>query len=131
MRATAIAEYTGRSYRSIRRDLERWEKRGMEGLSDGSAPGNKRSLGEVERQWLGEKLAEGVNYTASDLAAGLRQQFGVRANRENVRLCLRAMGYSWQRNRYVPVKEVDPKLLREHQASLETLKRGLKKVASS
>lgn len=74
MRATAIAEHPGRHYRSLRRDLECWEK----------------------QQRLREKLAEGVNDTAGDLAAGLRQQFGGRANRENVRLCLKEMGYGWR-----------------------------------
>jgi transposase len=131
MGATAIAEYTGRNYRSIRRDLERWEKHGMAGLTDGSAPGNKSPLGEEQRAWLLEKLTEEVNHTASDLAAGLRARFGVRANRESVRLCLREMGYSWKRNRYVPVKAVDPEMLHEHKASLETLTRGRKKVGSS
>jgi transposase len=131
MGARAIAQYTGRNYRSIRRDLERWEQRGVEGLSDGSAPGKKSPLNEVHRQWLQEKLADGVNHTASTLAAGLRERFGIRANRENVRVCLRELGYTWQRNRYVPVKEVNPEVLREHKASLETLKRGTRRSAGS
>jgi transposase len=131
MGASEIGEYTGRHYRSIIRDLERWEERGMAGLSDGSAPGNKRALGEEQRAWLLEKLTEEVNHTASDLAAGLQARFTIRANRENVRVCLRDMGYSWKRNRYVPIKTVDPERLHEHKASLETLKRGRKKVGSS
>jgi transposase len=131
MGAAAIAEYTGRNYRSIIRDLERWEARGIEGLTDGSAPGNKSPLGEEQRVWLREKLTEEVNYSANDLAKGLRERFTIRANRESVRVCLRELGYSWQRHRYVPVKAVDTKLLHEHKASLEILKRGHKQVASS
>ena len=75
MGATEIAEYTGRNYRSIIRDLERWERRGMEGLVDGSAPGNRSPLGEAERAWLAEQLAYDVNHTASDLAEQLRERF--------------------------------------------------------
>lgn len=131
MSASKISEYSGRNYRSIIRDLERWEERGIEGLSDGSAPGNKSPLGEEQRAWLREKLTEEMNHTASDLATGLRELFNIRANRESVRACLRELGYSWQRNRYVPVKEVDPELLHEHKASLETLKRGHTKAGSS
>lgn len=131
MGAADIGAYTGRNYRSVIRDLERWEERRVEGLSDGTAPGNKSPLGEEQRAWLREKLTEEVNHTASDLAAGLRERFDIRANRENVRVCLLELGYSWQRNRYVPVKEVNPELMQEHKASLETLKRGRRKVASS
>jgi hypothetical protein len=36
------------------------------------------------------------------------------------------LGYCWKRTRYVPCKEINPELEREHRASLETLKRGLK-----
>lgn len=131
MSAAEIAEYSGRGYRSIIRDLERWEERGFEGLGDGSAPGNKSPLGAAQQQWLREKLMEDLKHTASDLAEQLRKRFNIRANRESVRVCLREMGYSWQRNRYVPVKEGDPELLHEHKTSLETLKRGRRRVGSS
>ena len=37
---------------------------------------------------------------------------------------LRRLGYSWKRARYAPAKKLDPEVRKEHQASLETLKRG-------
>ncbi len=46
-----IAAYTGRSEASVLRDLDRWERRGFEGLADGTAPGNApRVRGEVKRR---------------------------------------------------------------------------------
>ncbi|WP_414658024.1 hypothetical protein ACINK0_14345 [Deinococcus sp. VB343] len=37
---------------------------------------------------------------------------------------LKRLGYSWKRARYAPAKKLDPEVMQEHQASLETLKRG-------
>jgi hypothetical protein len=38
-----ISSYTGRSPASIARDLDRWTRRGLEGLADGSAPATRRA----------------------------------------------------------------------------------------
>jgi len=130
MRLEVVAEYSGRSP-SISRDLDRWEERGLEGLADGKAPGNKSRIGEEQRIFLREKLAEERTWTAIALAEELLRRFGLRANRESVRVCLLGMGYSWKRNRYVPVKTPDPQLLVESKADLDTLKRGRKKAAWS
>src|SRR5215203_1888709 len=40
----AIASYTGRSRASIARNINRWRRRGLEGLADGTAPGNPPSI---------------------------------------------------------------------------------------
>lgn len=120
--AQEIAEYTGRGYREVLRDLDRWEARGLEGLADGQAPGNPSALGGEQRGFIAEKLAEERTWTAGALAEELTRRFGLSTNRESVRVCLLGMGYTWKRNRYVPVKNPDSELLVESQADLETLK---------
>jgi transposase len=50
-----IAAYTGRSRMSVCRDLDRWEQRGLEGLADGTAPGNPPRVTEEARAFLRER----------------------------------------------------------------------------
>jgi hypothetical protein len=53
-----IASYTGRSSMSIARDLDRWGERGMEGLADGSAPGNPPRISQKMRAYMQGRLSE-------------------------------------------------------------------------
>jgi hypothetical protein len=47
-----IASYTGRSPTSIARDLDRWGEWGLEGLADGTAPGNPQRITEEVRGYM-------------------------------------------------------------------------------
>jgi transposase len=58
-----IASYTGRSPASVARDLDRWRERGLEGLADGTAPGNPPRITEEAKTFLREKLSEQRTWT--------------------------------------------------------------------
>src|SRR5918995_2972058 len=66
-----IASYTGRSPTSIARDLDRWGERGLEGLADGTAPGNPQRISEEVRG----RLTEERTWNATQLAEVLEEEF--------------------------------------------------------
>ena len=70
------------------------------------------------------KLSETRVWNSTLLGEAIEQAFGVSIKREAVRVKLLELGYSWKRTRYAPGKQADPEVVSEHQASLETLKRG-------
>lgn len=119
-----IAEHTGRTYGTICQDLGRWHERSMEGLADGVASNQPEKINPDMRAFILEKLQEERTWTCNQLTEAVLEAFGIKVGREAMRLRILAMGYCWKRTRYVPCHEVNPELLREHQASLETLKRG-------
>jgi transposase len=127
----AIASYTGRSRASIARDLDRWKRRGLEGLADGTAPGNPPRITEEARRYMEERLTEERTWNATQLAEALKEEFSVVVSPEAVRQHLHSMGYTWKRTRYVPNKAPDPDAEREAREELEALKRGHKKARSS
>ena len=96
-----ISSYTGRSRASIGRDLDRFEERGLEGLLDGTAPGNPPRITQQARTFMEGKLSEERTWNAAQLAEALAEDFGVEVTPEAVRQHLRSMGYSWKRTRYV------------------------------
>lgn len=122
--AEEMAVYLGRSYRSVLRDLQRWEARGVEGLADGEKPGQRSPLGEVEKAYIRERLAEASAWTATTLAEAINKKFKLNVNRESMRVCLLGMGYSWQRQRYVPIKTPDAKRVSEAKEALEGFKKS-------
>ncbi len=124
-----IASYTSRGRSSILRDFDRWQQHRFEGLVDATAHGQPERITAKMRSHLLERLQEQRTWTASQLADELDEVFGVRVTPEAIRLRLRELGYRWKRTRYVPFEEIEPELLREHRASLETLKKGLSKDA--
>lgn len=123
MKAEEIASYTGRHVSTVLRDYERWEALGIAGLKDGRAPGQRSPLGEEERGFLREKLSEERSWTASQLAEAVNKKFKLKVNRESMRVCLHELGYSWQRQRYVPVKQPDAEVLATKQAEFDSLKK--------
>jgi transposase len=123
MKAEAIAAYTGRHVSTVLRDFERWEALGLEGLQDGRAPGRRSPLGEQEQSFLTDKLTEERSWTALQLAHAVHEKFELKVNRESMRVCLHSMGYSWQRHRYVPVKQPDAEVLAAKQAEFDSLKK--------
>jgi transposase len=127
-----IAAYTGRSPASIGRDLDRWEGRGLEGLADGTAPGNPPRITEEVRGFMEEKLAEQERtWNATQLAEAVAEGFGVGVTPEAIRQHLVAMGYRWKRTRYVPSEEPDPEEERQAREELEALKKGPPRANSS
>ena len=63
-----IASYTGRSPASIARDFDRWRERGVEGLADGTAPGNPPLITEEAKTFMRGKLSEERTWNATQLA---------------------------------------------------------------
>ncbi|MEJ7816552.1 MAG: winged helix-turn-helix domain-containing protein [Rubrobacter sp.] len=127
----AISTYTGRSRASVGRDLDRFKKRGFEGLFDATAPGNLPRITQEARTFMEGKLSEERTWNATQLAEALGEGFGVEVTPEAVRQHLRSMGYSWKRTRYVPNKAPDPEQERKAREELEGLKKGLEKARSS
>lgn len=125
MQAKEIAAYTGRHLSSVLRDYSRWEEKGLVGLADGAIPGRRSPIGEKERKFLEEKLQEQRSWTAWQLAEALEEKFQLKVNRESMRVCLHALGYSWQRHRYVPVKQPEAELLEQRQQELTEFKKSL------
>jgi transposase len=125
-----IAAYAGRSETSVLRDLDRWEKRGFEGLADGTAPGRvPRISGEV-REFMKQRLSEDRTWNASRLAEALAERFGIFASGESIRQHLLSMGFRWKRTRYAPAKEPVAEEERRAREELEELKRGLRRERS-
>lgn len=127
-----INAYTGRNRVSIGRDFDRWQERGLEGLADGAAPGYPPRVTEEVRAFLGEKLSEEERtWNATQLAEAVEEVFGVGVTPETIRQHLLAMGFRWQRTRYVPSRPPDPEQERKARSELEELKRGPKEASAS
>jgi transposase len=126
-----IAEYTGRSESTLLRDFNRWEAKKIEGLADGKASGQRSPLGEAEKAYIREKLSEDRAWTATTLAEAVNKKFKLNVNRESMRVCLLDMGYTWQRQRYVPIKTPDAKQLSEAKETLEGFKKKPRRVKLS
>lgn len=123
-RVPKIAAYLGRGDESIRRDLKRWHEHGLEGLADGTAPGQAPLITDEMKSYLIKRLAEERSWTASQLADEVAARFKVKVTAEAIRQHLKRLGYAWKRTRYVPCKAVDLELERQHRAGLDTLKKG-------
>ena len=125
-----IASHTGRSPTSIARDLDRWGERGLEGLADGTAPGNPPRITEEVRGYMRGRLTEERTWNATQLAEVLEEEFSLVVTPEAVRRHLLAMGYSWKRTRYVPNKPPDPEEERGAREELQGLKKGRRRERS-
>lgn len=122
--AGRLAQHFERNLQSVHNDLDRFENEGISGLSDGKAKGAKPKFTSEIESFLHAKLAQERVWNSSLLAEAVKETFAVDLGRESLRLKLRDLGYSWKRSRYTPAKRVDPEVLVEHKASLDTLKRG-------
>ena len=112
------------------RDFDRWEERGLEGLADGTAPGNPPRITEEAKAFLREKLSEERTWNATQLAEALSERFGIELTPQAVRRHLLAMGYGWKRTRYVANKPPDPEKEREAREELQRLKKGRRRERS-
>jgi transposase len=120
-----IAEHVGKSYEVIRRQFNRWETQGFKGLADHyDNHGQKPLITQEIKDYLTTKLSEDRTWTCSQLAEAVASHYDVKVSPQSIGRHLRRMGYSWKKGRLIPSKQVDAKELKEHQASLETLKRG-------
>ena len=126
-----LVGYTGRSRWSILRDYDRWEEQGIEGLADGTAPGNPLQVTEEVRAFLQEKLAQERAWNAAQLADEVKQRFKLQVHPETIRHHLQLMGYSWKRTRYIPAQAPDPEAEHAARAALEILKRGHEQESSA
>lgn len=123
-KAARLATHFGRNPQSIHNDLDRFEQHGVLGLGDGKAPGAKSKFTTEIEAFVSTKLAEERVWNSELLGEAIKEEFGVRLRREAIRVKLLELGYSWKRTRYAPGKAIDPEVVAEHRASLETLKRG-------
>jgi transposase len=121
-----IAQHMGRTYGTVCQDLKRWHERGAEGLADAPATNQPEKLTLEMRTLVLDKLQEDRTWTCRQLVEVVEQRFAVAVSVEAMRKRVQELGYCWKRTRYVPCKELDPEVEREHRASLETLKRGRK-----
>ena len=119
-----LSQHFGRNQQSLHNDLDRYETSGIQGLVDGKAPGNKPRITPEIQAFLHSKLSEDRVWNSDLLGEAIEEQFGAKLGREAIRVKLLALGYRWKRTRYAPGKQADPEVVAEHQASLETLKRG-------
>jgi transposase len=92
MEYAAIAEQVGRSYVSVKRDLDRWEGRGIEGLADGSKPGKPRSLSPELLGYIQGLLVEDRDWNARQLCEGLEKDKRIELNDESMRRYLHELG---------------------------------------
>lgn len=122
-----IAEHVGRSYVSVKRDLDRWELRGIEGLADGSKPGKPRSLSTELVTYIQGLLSEDRDWNARQLCEHLQKDKGIELNDESMRRYLHELGYSWKRTRYVPAGQAKAERLEAFQRTLERLKKSRKR----
>jgi len=119
--APKLAKHFGRNLQSVHNDLDRFEQLGVEGLADGKATGATPKVTPEIETFMHTKLAEDCVWNSTLLGEAVEQAFGVRIKREAIRVKLQELGYSWKRTRYAPGKQVNPEVVAEHQASLETL----------
>jgi transposase len=122
--APKLAIHFGRNLQSVHNDLNRFEQFGFEGLADGKAMGAKPKVTAEIEAFLNTKLGEDRIWNSTLLGEAVEEKFGVSLGREAIRVKLLELGYSWKRTRYAPGKTADPAVVAEHQASLETLKKG-------
>ena len=122
--APKLATHFGRNLQSVHNDLSRFEQFGVEKLADGKAMGAKPKVNAKIEAFLQTKLGEDRVWNSTLLGEAVEEKFGVSLGREVIRVKLLELGYSWKRTRYAPGKTTDPAVVAEHQASLETLKRG-------
>ncbi len=122
--AARLAAHFRRNPQSIHNDLDRFEHVGVEGLADGKATGAKPKFTPEVEAFLRTKLAEERVWNSALLGEAVEEKFRVSLGREAIRVKLLELGYSWKRTRYAPGKAADAEVVAEHQASLETLKRG-------
>lgn len=122
--APRLAKHFRRNLQSVHNDLDRFEQFGVEGLADGKATGAKPKVTPDIESFMQIKLAEERVWNSTLLGEAVEEQFGVKLGREAIRVKLLELGYSWKRTRYAPGKQADSEVVAEHQASLETLKKG-------
>lgn len=122
--APRLAAHFGRNLQSVHNDLDRFEQLGIAGLADGKAAGAPSKFTAELEAFMHTKLAEDRVWNSTLLSEAVEQTFAVKIGREALRVKLRELGYSWKRTRYVAGKQADSAVVAEHQASLETLKRG-------
>lgn len=119
-----LAKHFGRNHQAVHNDLTRFVERGIAGLADIPPPGQRSLVTPEIEQFLHEKLQEERFWNAPLLGEEIQKRFQVAIGRRALVNHLRRLGYSWKRARYAPTKKLDPEVIEQHQASLETLKRG-------
>ena len=124
MTVQQLAEHFDRNHQAIHNDLDRFETHGLAGLADQPPQPRPPKFTPEIQQFLHEKLREDRFWNAPLLCEAVQQHFGVSVTSRAMTNQLRALGYTWKRARYSPAKTLDPAVIQEHQASIETLKRG-------
>jgi transposase len=120
----SLSQHFNRHNSSIKKDFDRWSENGVAGLCDGITSGRPPRLSQAIQDFIKECLAQDRIWNTQLLIQALFERFTVKITREPLRLYLLEMGYSWKRARYSSSKPPPVEEFKDHQASLETLKKG-------
>ncbi len=96
-----IARYVQCSVKTVERTFKRWGEGKFETLADAPQLGNRRVLRQEMLTFLQQKLTEERSWHATQLVEAVQEQFATKVDRETIRRNVRALGYSWKRDRYV------------------------------
>jgi transposase len=118
-----LVEHFKRSRSTVEDDLRRFEQRGIEGLTDGQAPGQPAKITSEIAAFLETKLLEKRTWNCTQLAQEINSEFSTDIKRDTIRVKLLELGYSWKRGRYSPSKTLDTAVIAKHQIELEELQK--------
>lgn len=123
--AKKLAHHFNRNQQSIHNDLDRYEKQGLAGLSDGKTTGKPGKFTPEIISFLKAQLKMERVWNSKLLCEAIEREFSVSLQPDAVRVKLHSLGYTWKRARYSPGKTPDPDVIAVHKAELEVLKKGL------
>lgn len=123
--AKKLAHHFNRNQQSIHNDLDRYEKQGLAGLSDGKTTGKPGKFTPEIISFLKAQLETERVWNSKLLCEAIEKEFSVSLQPDAVRVKLHSLGYTWKRARYSPGKTPDPDVIAVHKAELEVLKKGL------
>ena len=119
-----ISQHHKRNPQSVHNDLDRYEQRGIEGLTDGKSTGKPGKFTPEIEAYLQELLEQERAWNTVQLNQAVQKKFKVSITSSPMRAKLLELGYTWKRARYAPGKKPDAETIREFKGDLDTLKRG-------
>ena len=119
-----LCDHFNRTRKTVLDDLNRFEQHGIAGLADGQAPGQPAKITPEIAVFLETQLGLDQTWNCTMLAKAVHDEFKLKIDSDTIRVKLLELGYAWKRGRYAPDKTPDPKLVAQHKAELETLKKG-------
>jgi transposase len=110
-----IAHLLGYSRRTIQNWIYAYNKKGLEGLNDGSGRGQLCKLNNNQLQWLRQRIEEGPRledgvcvFHGKDIKQIIKKQFGVDYHLNSIYKLLHRLGYSYVSSRPEHPKRITP-----------------------